>query len=137
MKMSLNLTLKGPGKSWNPRCQNMYEPCANVVTDIAINTSDLIPLLVLNRTLWHYLYMDYVCCYLKWRRTVRLHLYGLIHVAGFQIIFEAGGPEKRQGLMTNIAHDRPRVGPSGLGVRSSKAPRGINCRNDSVRNNLR
>jgi len=24
---TLNLTLEGPGKSWNLRCQNVYEPC--------------------------------------------------------------------------------------------------------------
>jgi len=28
LKRSLNLTLECPGKSWNLRCQNVYEPCS-------------------------------------------------------------------------------------------------------------
>ena len=33
--MSLNLTLKGPGKSWNLRCQNVYEPCIGLLALMA------------------------------------------------------------------------------------------------------
>jgi len=36
-----------------------------------------------------------------------------------------------------VHHKLNRVGLNGLGVHATKALQGINCRNDSVRNNLR
>ena len=47
LKGSLNLTLEGPGKSWNLRCQNVYyEPCFKLSSqDNYLAQMDKIPVL--------------------------------------------------------------------------------------------